>query len=65
MCVCCCWPSGGDDDNVVSCVANVVLDVVMVVICVCCDGVNHGEILVALSVLAGCYGGSCVVIFVV
>ena len=51
--------------DVIMCVGNVVLMVVIVVICVCCDGVNHGEILVALSVLAGCNGGSCVVIFVV
>ena len=61
----CVWPNGDDGDDVVFCVVYVVLMVVMVVICCCCDGVSHGEILVALSVLAGCNGGSCVVIFVV
>ena len=65
MCVNVCWPNGDGDDDVVSCVGYVALDVVMVVICVGCDGVIYGEILVALSELAGCYGGSCMVIFVV
>ena len=63
--LCVCWPSGSDVDNVVSCVANVVLDVVIVVICGCCDGVVHGEPLVILVMLAGCNCGSCVVILVV
>ena len=57
-----CWPNGEGGDDVVFCVVYDVLMVVMVVICCCCDGVIYGEILVALSVLAGCYGGSCVVI---
>ena len=56
------WPSGGDGGDVVCVVFNVVLRVVIVVICVCCDGVIHGEILVALSVLAGC---PCVVVALV
>ena len=62
LCVCVCWPSVSSDDNVMFCVVHVVLDVDIVVICVCCDGVIHGEILVALSVLAGC---PCVVVALV
>ena len=54
LCVCVCWPSACGGDDVVSCVVNVDLEVVMVVICCCCDGVSHGEILVALGVLASC-----------
>ena len=54
MCVDVCWPNGDGGEDVVSCVVNVDLEVVMVVICCCCDGVSHGEILVALGVLAGC-----------
>ena len=48
----CVWPSMCDGVDVVFCVVNVVLDVVMVVICCCGDGVIYGEILVAL----GCVG---------
>ena len=48
--------------DVMLCVVNVVLDVDIVVIYGCCDGVIYGEILVALSVWAGCDGGSSVMI---
>ena len=39
------WPSVCGDDDVVFCVVKVVIEVVMVVICVGCDGGIHGEML--------------------
>ena len=33
LCVDVCWPNGDGDDDVVSCVVKVVIDVVIVVIC--------------------------------
>ena len=45
LCVGVCWPNGDGGDDVVSCVVHVVFMVVMVVICGCCDGVIHGDLL--------------------
>ena len=45
LCVGVCWPNGDGGDDVGSCVVHVVFMVVMVVICVCCDGVIHGNLL--------------------
>ena len=39
------WPNVCGDDDVVSCVVKVVIDVVIVAICVGCDGVSHGGML--------------------
>ena len=39
------WPNGDGVYNVVSCVDHVALDVVIVVICVCCDDCVHGKLL--------------------
>ena len=60
------WPSVCGGDDVVSCVVKVVIDVVIVVICVCCDGGIHGEVLVILVLVAGCtlYCGALVVLCV-
>ena len=65
MCVCCCWPNGEGGVDVVFVVDYVVIDVVFVVICVGCDGGNHGEVLVIFVLVAGWSGGCCVVILVV
>ena len=59
------WPNEGGDGDVVFVVDYVALDVVIVVICVGCDGGNHGEVLVILVVVAGWSGDGCVVILVV
>ena len=59
------WPSGGGDGDVVFVVDCVVLDVVIVVVCVGCDGVGCGEVLVVLVLVAGWSGGGEVVILVV
>ena len=48
LCVECVVAEWRDDDNVMLCVVHVVLDVGIVVICVCCDGMTHGEVLVIL-----------------
>ena len=56
------WPNRARGGDVVFGVVNVVLDVVIVVICRCCDGVVHGELLVDLIMLAGC---PCVVVALV
>ena len=40
------WPNGGGGMDVVFVVDLVVLGVVYVVICVGCDGVSYGEVLV-------------------
>ena len=49
LCVVCVLAEWSVDDNVMFCVVHVVLDIDIVVICGCCDGVIYGEILVALS----------------
>ena len=46
LCVWLFWPNGGGDGDVVFVVDCVVLDVVIVVVCVGCDGEKHGEVLV-------------------
>ena len=58
----CVLAEGSDDDNVMFRVVHVVLDVDIVVICVCCDGVIHGEPLVIFIMLAGC---TCMVVALV
>ena len=50
------WPNEGGGVDVVFVVEYVVIDVVFVVICVGCDGGNHGEVLVILVCVAG-WGG--------
>ena len=59
------WPNVCGDDDVVSCVVKVVIDVVIVAICVGCDGVSHGEVLVILIMWAGCTLYCCALILVV
>ena len=59
------WPNGGGGMDVVFVVDLVALDVVMVVTCVGCDGVNHGEVLVTLVLVSGWSGDGGVVILVV
>ena len=59
------WPNGNGGDDVVFCVVHVVIDVVIVVICVGCDGGIHGEVLVILVVVAGWSGDCCALILVV
>ena len=43
--MCVFWPSVCGGDDVVPCVVKGVFVVVIVVICVCCDGCYHGELL--------------------
>ena len=59
------WPNGEGGDDVVFVVDYVALDVVIVVICVGCDGGNHGEVLVILVVVAGWSGDGGALILVV
>ena len=65
MCVCVGWPNGNGGGDVVFCVVHVVLMVVIVVICVGCDVMTHGEVGVILVIVAGWSGDCCVVILVV
>ena len=58
------WPNGGGGMDVVFVVDLVVLGVVYVVICVGCDGVSCGEVLVVLAIVAGWSGDGGVVILV-
>ena len=46
-------PSGGCVYNVVSCVDHVVIDVIIVDICGCCDCMIHGEVVVILIMIMG------------
>ena len=45
LCVYVYWPNGDGDGDGVFVVDYVVIDVVIVAICVGCDGVSHGEML--------------------
>ena len=65
LCVCDGWPNGGGDGDVVFVVDCVVFDVVIVVVCVGCDGVSCGEVLVVLELGAGWSGDGGMVILVV
>ena len=48
LCVECLVAEWRNGDNVMFSVVHVVLEVGIVVICVCCDGMIHGEVLVIL-----------------
>ena len=53
------WPNGWWCDDVVFVVDQVVLMLFLVVICVGCDGGNHGEVLVIFGGVAGWSGDGC------